>query len=85
MIIAKKRDIAKGQQMKELKAAEIYAKQLAAKDKKITELEVKLDSLRDDCRKQIEHFRSKDIMSDYDWVSRDRTMAILRILDEGKE
>ena len=45
----------------------------------------KLDDLRGYCRKQIEHFNSKDSRSDYDWGLRDRTITILDKLDEGKE
>ena len=59
--------------------------ELKAKDERITELEAKLDGLRGYCRKQIEHFNSKDSRSDYDWGLRDRTITILDKLDEGKE
>ena len=45
----------------------------------------KLDDLRGYCRKQIEHFNSKDSRSNYDWGLRDRTITILDKLDEGKE
>ena len=55
------------------------------KDERITELEAKLDGLSGYCRKQIEHFNSKDSRSDYDWGLRDRTITILDKLDEGKE
>ena len=47
--------------------------------------QAKLDSLREYCRKQIEHFNSKDSRSDYDWGLRDRTITILDKLDGGKE
>ena len=65
----------------------IYAveAELKAKDERITELEAKLDGLRGYCRKQIEHFNSKNSRSDYDWGLRDRTITILDKLDEGKE
>ena len=56
---------------------EVYEAELQDKDKHITELEAKLDGLRGYCRKQIEHFNSKDSRSDYDWGLRDRTMTIL--------
>ena len=59
--------------------------ELQDKDKHITELEAKLDGLRGYCRKQIEHFNSKDSRIDYDWGLRDRTITILDKLDEGKE
>ena len=64
---------------------EAYEAKLQDKDKHITELEAKLDGLRGYCRKQIEHFNSKDSRSDYDWGLRDRTITILDKLDEGKE